>query len=283
MLIAFEPLRVLNDSRADLGLAPVSGLASVVWLLAWLLIGLGLRLAGLPRAMRALLSAKPAPAALAAFALSGYVLGLTFRISPLEGGARERPFNEALYFFESSGSVLWLFSALAVAGAALTPRARALVLAGSAALALPSTLQFVWQEQSGERRRVSPAVVRALRELERATRPGEVVLVRPERQRQPPPPMLIGRRVPFTRFIPFFSQLAPRTSLLERYQRAALFFSTPDAAVARAVAGELGARTLLLLGAEDVMFEKRGTLELLYGGEGVALYRIIPSPPPPPR
>jgi len=283
MLIAFEPLRVLNDSRADLGLLPVSGFASLVWLLAWLLIALGLRLAGVPRALGALLSAKPAPAALAAFALSGYVLGLMFRISPLEGGLRERPFNEALYFFESSGSVLWVFAALAVAGVATTARWRALLLLGSAALALPSTLQFIWQERNAERRRVPPAVVRALSELQRATRPGEVVLVKPERQRHAPAPMLIGRRVPFTRFIPFFSQLAPRASLIARYERTARFFATLDPGEARAIAQELGAKTLLLVGGEDVLFEKRGTLELLYGGEGAALYRIIPSPPPLPR
>ena len=128
-----------------------------------------------------------------------------------------------------------------------------------------------------------PAVVRALAELQRATRPGEVVLVKPERQRHAPAPMLIGRRVPFTRFIPFFSQLAPRASLIARYERTARFFATLDPGEARAIAQELGAKTLLLVGGEDVLFEKRGTLELLYGGEGAALYRIIPSPPPLPR
>jgi hypothetical protein len=285
MLIAFEPLRVLNDSRADLGLAPVSGLASVVWLLPWLLIAVGLRLAGARRALQALFTCKPAPAALAAFALSGYVLGLVFRISPVEGGARERPFNEALYFFESSGAVLWVFAALAVAGAAsaATPPLRALLVSGAALLSLPSTLQYVWQERSAETRRVPPALVRALGELQRATRPGEVVLVKPERQRHPPAPMLIGRRVPFTRFIPFFAQLAPRAELVARYERTALFFTTPDAALARAIAHELGARTLLLVGNEDVVFDKRGTLQLLYGGESASVWRITPGPPPPPR
>lgn len=283
MQLAFEPLRILNDSRADLGLTPVTGGALLLWLVPWLLICLGMRLAGLPGALEAILSCKPAPAALAVFALSGYVLGLLFRISPVEAGLRERPFNEALYFFESSGLVLWLFAALAVGKASLAGRNRALALLGCAILTLPSTVQFVRQERRAEPRRLSPAVVRALAELERATRPGDVVLVKPERQRHPPPPLVIGRRVPFTRFIPFFAQLAPRASLIERYQRVAEFFTTTDAAVARSVARELGASTLLLAGGDDVLFPKRGVLELLYGGEGAAVYRIIPAPPPPPR
>jgi hypothetical protein len=55
--------------------------------------------------------------------------------------------------------------------------------------------------------------------------------------------MLIGRRVPFTRFIPFFSQLAPRASLIALYERTARFFATLDPGEARAIAQELGAKT----------------------------------------
>ncbi len=179
--------------------------------------------------------------------------------------------------------MLWLFAALAIGKTSLAGRNRALLLLGCAIVTLPSTVQFVWQERRAEPRRLSPAVVRALAELERATRPGDVVLVKPERQRHPPAPLVIGRRVPFTRFIPFFAQLAPRASLLERYQRVAEFFTTTDAAAARRVARELQASTLLLVGADDVLFPKRGALELLYAGEGAAVYRISPAPPLPPR
>jgi hypothetical protein len=154
---------------------------------------------------------------------------------------------------------------------------------GCAAVTLPSTLQFVWRERTAEPRRLAPAVVRALAALQRETRPGDVVLVKPERQRQPPPPIVIGRRVPFTRFIPFFAQLAPRTSLVERYRRTAEFFGTTDPAAARELARELQASTVFLVGADDVLFPKRGVLELLYEEQGASVYRIIPAPPLPRR
>jgi hypothetical protein len=119
--------------------------------------------------------------------------------------------------------------------------------------------------------------------LSRASEPGDVVLVRPERQRYPPPPLLVGRRVPFTRFIPFFAQLASREALQQRYDRARSFFETEDAHLARAMAGELGARFVALAGAEDVRFEKRGVLDLVYEEAGARVYRIsadaiLPSP-----
>lgn len=283
MQVAFEPLAVLNDARGDLGLAPAGGAGLVLWLLAWLLISLGLRSAGLPLALRSLVSREPAGAAFAAIALSGWPLGLLFRISPLEGGLRERPFNEALYFFETSGLVLWIFAALAIGRTPLAGRWRALALVGCAVLTLPSTLQFVWRERRAEPRRLPAAVVRALSALERATRPGDVVLMKPERQRYPPPPLIVGRRVPFTRFIPFFSQLAPRQALLRRYERTAAFFTTEDPSQARAIARELNATAVCLFGADDVRFAKEGVLERFYEEEGASVYRFIPAPPLPRR
>src|SRR5262249_52315746 len=157
---------------------------------------------------------------------------------------------------------------------------RRLAWAASAVLTLHSTLQFVWQDRRLEPRRLSPAVVRALRALERQTSPGDVVMVKPERQRLPPPPLIIGRRVPFTRFIPFFSQLAPRPTLIERYERTSAFFATPDSAEAQAIARELHAKALLLVGGDEVRFPKDGLLEPLFDEDGVRLYRISPVPLP---
>jgi hypothetical protein len=194
---------------------------------------------------------------------------------------RARPFNEALYFFEQSGFCLWLFAALAIGACSVALR-RGVVI-GSVLITLPSTVQYVSQEGTMAPRRVPPQVVRAMRSLAAESAPGDVVLVRPEQQRYPPPPLLIGRRVPYTRFIPFFAQLASRETLQERYERVRSFFESEDAAAARAVARELGAGFVALAGAEDVRFEKRGTLELVYEEAGARVYRItgdatLPAP-----
>lgn len=278
MQVAFEPLGVLNQARDDLGLVPAHGLGLLAWLPAWLLLSLGLRALGLPRALRALVSGDAVAAALAAFGLLGWPLGLLFRVSPLESGARDRPFNEALYFFEHSGFVLWLFAALALGAVAGRGLRRAAAIGGVAALTLPSTAQFVWRERILEPWRIPPAAVRATEALERATRPGDVVLVRPERQRYPPPPLLIGRRVPFTRFIPFFAQLAPRQALLARYRRTAAFFETEDAAEALGIARELDARVVCLFGSEELRFPA-ADLEPVFETEGARVYRLPEAGP----
>lgn len=274
MQVALEPLRVLNDARADLGFAAAGAAGLLLWLLPWLLISLGLRVVGLPRAVRAFASREPVAVAVAAFALSGWPLGLLFRISPLEAGLRERPFNEALYFFESSGILLWVFGALAIGDLSLVGARRALVLAGCAVMTLPSMLQFVWQERHAEPRRLSPVIVHALQALQDATRPGDVVLVRPERQRYPPPPLIVGRRVPFTRFIPFFAQLAPREVLRQRYERTSAFFTTEDPAEARAIARELQATAVCLFGADNLRFPKDSLLTVLFDEPGARIYLI---------
>jgi len=276
MQVALAPLAVLNDARDDLGWERLAGAGLLLWLVPWLMLSLGVRLAGLPTALRALASRRAVPVALAAFALAGWPLGLLFRVSPLEAGLRARPFNEALYFFEQSGFCLWLFAALAVGGLP-SPALRRAAVVSAALFTLPSTLQYVWQEMITSPRRVPAQVVRAMQALAAAGAPGDVVLVRPEQQRYPPAPLLVGRRVPFTRFIPFFSQLASRETLQERYERVRSFFETEDPAVARAVARELGAGFVALAGAEDVRFDKRGFLEPLYEEGGARVYRIAPE------
>jgi len=132
----------------------------------------------------------------------------------------------------------------------------------------------VWQERLAEPRRLSPAVVRALGALAQATRPGDVVLVKPERQRYPPPPIVIGRRVPFTRFIPFFAQLAPREALLQRYERTSAFFTTEDPAKARAIARELHATAVCLFGPEGVRFPNESLLTVVFDEPGARVYLI---------
>jgi hypothetical protein len=274
MQIVFEPFRIVEDARADLGLGAAAGLTFGLWVAVWLLLGLGLRVAGLAAGLRALSSRRATPAALAVIALSGWVLGLFFRVSPVEAGQRERPFNEALYFFEQSGFVLWLFAAAALSRLRRRGLPAGALCAVAAALALPSTLQFVWQKTRTPPQRVSASAVRAMAALASASRPGDVVLVNPDRQRFPPPPLLIGRRVPYTRSIPFFNQFTPRPGRLAHYRDAAAFYSTGDAAEARRAADAVGARFACVFGVEELRFRKEELLEPIFEEAGAKVYRL---------
>jgi hypothetical protein len=280
MRVVRDPLRVVIDARADLGLDVLAGPALWLFTLPWLVISLGLRLTGVPRALRALASREPAAATLAAMALCGWPLGLLVRVSPLDAGVRQRPFNEALYFFEQSGFLLWIFAALCLgeAIARLPAARRALAAAACAALTLPSSVQFVAQKAASEPRRLSPAIVRAMGALAAASRPGDVVLQRPELQRYPPPPLLIGRRVPFTRFIPFFSQFAGRIERDRRFLDAAAVFAAGDAGLARERARALGAEFVCVYGADRLPFAPGRELEAVFEEAGAAVYRLRTGP-----
>jgi hypothetical protein len=203
------------------------------------------------------------------------LLGLVLRISPLEAGMRERPFNEALYFFEHSGFVLWLFAAQAVGSLPLSGTRRALALACCAILSLPSSAQFVARKALTPPRRLTPTIVRAMAALERASRPGDVVLQRPDLQRYPPPAMvLVGRRVPYTRFIPFFTQFLPRETRLSRFRQAEGFFKAERPEDARRLARELGASFVCYFGADAPSLAARGVLQPIFEENGAKVYRI---------
>ena len=73
-------------------------------------------------------------------------------------------------------------------------------------------------------------IVRAMASLERASRPGDVVLQRPGARYPPAPVILIGRRVPYERFTPYLTQFAPREALERRHETVFRFFRTHDRA-----------------------------------------------------
>ena len=120
-------------TRETLGLAPLAGPA-----LRGLGGALARRVAG-PAARRRSRDAVRAPArpraaasALAAMALSGWPLGLLFRVSAPEVLAGQKFVNDAAYLVEQSGPLLWLFAAVALARLATTAaRRRAAALAAA--------------------------------------------------------------------------------------------------------------------------------------------------------
>ncbi len=272
MEVAIDPLLVVADTSDDLGLdlAPV-------WLLTpiWLVAALGLRLAGVWPAGRALLARSSPAAIVAGLALSGWLIGLLFRVSPLESGNRERPFNEALYFFEQSGLVMWVFAAIGLAQLRLRGWRRVVGLAVAASLMLPSTLQLMAAKRRAPPLVITRDAVDAMAALAEVTGPGDVVLQRPDLQRFPPPPMVLhGRRVPYTRFIGFYSQFVPRPERQRRFTQVMRFFETSDPAAARLIARELGARFLCLYGNQSVSFPPELLLESVFEAPRARVYRI---------
>jgi hypothetical protein len=276
MEIVLDPLAVGARLADALGVRGSGAGHRLLWGALWTLASLGLRLLGLPRAFRALRDPAPAVAAFAGLALSGWPIGLLFRVRPLDYRGFRPPYNEAWYFIEQSAPLLWVFTA-AAAGAWALPRGQRIVAAAlGAALCLPSSVQFVLSKRRVPAIAVPPAIVRAMDLLKAVSHPGDVVLMRPEPKRFPPPPMVLaGRRVPFTRYIPYLYQVAPRGALLERLELVRRFFKTTDAAEARSVAATLGARYVCLMGDDAVAFPEAGALRPLVEEPNVRLYEIV--------
>lgn len=132
------------------------------------------------------------------------------------------------------------------------------------------------------------AVARAMAVLAEQSAPGDVVLQKPAPRPYPPAPLvLIGLRVPFTRTISYLTQFVGRDEIENRRRTVQRFFETADADEARAIARGLGARYLCLVKSDSVRFPKGSTLQLIFKGSRVRLYRIFaksgrkPQRPPP--
>lgn len=268
--VFWDPLSTLRDAAQLLGVAPASETPTVGFSCLWILLSLGMRLGGLPWACRDFLSGDGVRPVVAAMAVSGWPLGLLFRISPLE--SPDRPQNEALYFFEQSGVLLWIFVVLAIGGMRLKGPRRVLLALVLAATTLPSTVQFVFAKASIPPLRVPSEVLEAMEALKGVTKPGDVILERPRLQRFPPPPMVfIGRRVPFSSYLPFLTQWVSKEELGERMRSVKRFFETHEPAEARVLASSLGARGLCLYGSDSLASGTSGLREV-YRGERVRVY-----------
>jgi hypothetical protein len=272
--VALDPFDLVRTTRETLGLDPLFGLRLAAAGALWLLLSLGLRLAGLGEALRALRG--PAlGSALAAIALSGWPLGLLFRVSAPEVLAGQKPVNDAGYLLEQSGPLLWVFAALALARFAASPARRLAVAAAVLLFATPATLQYAAKKAATAPDRLPAPMVRAMRALEAASRPGDVVLQRPGGRYPPAPVVLAGRRVTYERFTPYLTQFVPKAELEARHAAVYGFFRARDRDEALAIARSLGASFLALYGSDRVRFDTTGVLEPVHEEPGARVYRIV--------
>jgi len=276
--IAIAPFDLVKTTRAILGLDPVSGLRLAAAAALWLLLSLGLRLVGVKEALLAVRG--PAlGSAVAAIALSGWPLGLLFRVSAPELVAGQTPVNDAGYLLEQSGPLLWVFAAVALARFAASRGRRRAVAAAVLLLATPATVQYVAKKATILPDRLPAAMVRAMRALEAASRPGDVVVQRPGGRHPAAPVVLAGRRVTYERFTPYLTQFVPKADLEARHAAVHAFFRAQGQGEALAIARSLGASFLALYGSDRVRFDTTGVLERVYEEPGARVYRIVGAPP----
>lgn len=273
--VTLAPLDLVRITRESLGLAPLEGPRLAGFAVLWLAASLGLRLFGLPAAVRALRQSNVMAPALAAMALAAWPLGLLFRVSAPEMLEGQKAVNDAAYLVEQGGPLLWLFTAGALARwmeARAAPRLA--VLAALALLALPSTVQFAVKKATEPPDPLPAPMVRAMAALEAVSQPGEIVLQRPGARYPPAPVILIGRRVPYERFTPWLTQFASAPALEARHDVVYRFFHTTDPAEARAIARGLGARYVALYGADHLRFDAAGLLVPVHEEDGARVYRF---------
>jgi hypothetical protein len=260
VVVRLAPLDLVAVTRETLGLAPLSGAALTLWAVLWLAASLGLRVLGLPYAVKALRHGPAVTAALGVMALAAWPLGLLFRVSAPEVLVGQRIINDAAYVIEEGGPILWIFTAIALAELA-TIRRSVGVLVLAAALALPSTVHFVVKKAALAPDPVPAGMVRAVRAIAAISRPGDVVMQRPGARYPPLPVVLFGRRVPYERFTPYLTQFAPSEALERRHLTVYRFFHTADRAEALEIARQLSASYLCLYGGDRVRFESAGMFE----------------------
>jgi hypothetical protein len=280
--VVVAPLDLARVTRETLGLSSLAGAGLVGWAALWLAASLGLRLVAVPAALRALRGALAA-SALGAMALGGWPLGLLFRVSAPEVLEGQKVVNDAAYLVEQSGPLLWAFAAIALASLATSPLRRALALGSCLLLATPATVQFVAKKARTPPDRIPAAMVRAVRALERVSRPGDVVMQRPGGRYPPAAVVLAGRRVPYERFTPYLTQFVSRPDLEARHALVYRFFRTTSREEALGIARSLGASFLALYGGDRVRFDATGVLETVHDEEGARVFRILRDPGPQPQ
>jgi hypothetical protein len=273
--VALAPLDLVRITRESLGLAPLGSAGLAGWAALWVLASLGLRVLGVPGALRALRAGPSPAAAAAAMALTAWPLGLLFRVSAPEMLPGQRVVNDAAYVIEQGGPLLWIFTVPVIVSLAAAHRPWA-VAAVCAALSLPGTAQFLARKVMEPPDPLPAPMVRAMAGLERSSRPGDVVLQRPGARYPPAPVILIGRRVPYERFTPYLTQFATREDLERRHETVFRFFRTTDASEALAIARGLDARFVCLYGPDRLRFDTAAVLEPVHEEAGARCFLIAP-------
>jgi hypothetical protein len=277
--VGLAPLDLVRTTVAALGLPPMAPPLLALWALAWLAASFGLRLLGLPEALRAVRSGTVAACAMAVMALAGWPLGLLFRVAPPDVAPGQKSFNDAYVLIEQAGPILWIFTAAALARLTAQGRRRPLVLAAAAVLAFPATVQFVIKKARLPYDPIPAPMVRAMDAVKAHSQPGDVVLQRPGARYPPLPVVLAGRRVFYERFTAYSTQFAPAAELLRRHERVFRFFRTHDRAEAEAITRELGASLVVLYGPDRVRFDPAGLLTLVYEEPQARVYRVLSAAP----
>ena len=264
------PFAPVNPARLAFGLHEIGGAALLVSGLLWLILTLGPRVFGIPRALRALRGSSAATGVLAAFALLGWPLATFVRITA------DPAYDESFYFVQASGLVLWLFTAPALA----PPGRRSTLAVGlTALLVLPPTVEFVVRKATQAPVRIPAPAVRAMGALAAASRPGDVVLTRPGVAHVPLPVVLAGRRVTLANYIPYWSQFTSPAVVAERERQVRSFFRAETAEAALAVAHDLDARFAYLPGRPQTALLGAGVLEPIFEEGRERVYRIAPPGP----
>jgi hypothetical protein len=269
--VALDPLGAVQRTQALLGLPELSGVALVAGGLLWIVAALGLRFVGVPKAFAAALSTESPAVVLGTVALLGWPLRLLIHINA------DGRFDEAAYFAEHSGAVLWLFTALALAPLLARVPSRTAAVAFLAALSLPSTVEYLARKVALDPERIPARAVQAMRTLEGASRPGDVVLVRPSAELPPLPMVLIGRRAFYSEYMRSLRQFAPRAELHRRRALLRAFFRTTDPREALSLARQIGADFLYLPAGEPLFFDPRPVAETVYARDGERVYRFAAS------
>jgi hypothetical protein len=294
--VGFAVFAPANPARVAFGLPEAKGLSLALSGVAWLVLSLGLRAAGIPGAWRALRGGDAPQATLGGLALLGWPIALLVSITA------DPAYDESFYFLQASGLALWLFAAPVLAGVARRSR---LAAATAVVACLMPTAELVVRRTMQEPERIPAPVVRAMTALREASCPGDVVLTRPGVAFVPPVVVLAGRRAPLANYIPYWRQFTTPEALAAREADVWAFFRAGDAASAIEAARHLGARYVFFPGPprpEEVPSERpssprphavrdslleAGALAPVHVEPRAAVFRIAPLAPvagcPPPR
>jgi hypothetical protein len=263
--VAFVPFAPVNPARLAFGLDAARGAVYAVSGLAWIALSLGLRVLGMPGAVRGARGPRAAAAVLGAFALWGWPIASFASITA------DPAVDESFYFLQASGLALWLFAAPVLARLA----SRSLILGGVALLvSFAATGEFLLRKLQQTPEVVPAPAVRAMAALREASCPGDVVLTRTKVAYVPLPLVLAGRRVALADYIGYWHQFVSVEARARRKEQIRSFFRAKDAETALAVARKLDARYVYLVGRRRRTLEEAGVIELLFQERGERVYRI---------